>query len=211
MPELIFPLALTTTLTEKPVLEPGTSEPMKPMRLALAVLAVAALAGCSGSTRFAPHSGDEFRTLAQDGATAAESIAAADLLYREALAHYVTDALDEARPLLRRALAELGDAHPDDPVLRSEKSSLTSRVEYFLAAVEGHGAEAEPFSTESARIDTVPLALLESATPGPACGPSSPISSRKYSATAVATYADLRRTSEGWSDVATTSIRAGSA
>jgi LysM repeat protein len=147
-----------------------TSPLMKPMRFALALFVVAALAGCSSTSRLAPGSGDELRTLAQDGATAGESIAAADLLYREALAHYVTDALDEARPLLRRALAELGDAHPDDPVLRSEKSSLTSRVEYFLAAIDGRGAAAETFPTESTRIDTVPLAVLESAKPSAVCG-----------------------------------------
>jgi LysM repeat protein len=141
---------------------------MKRIGFALALFAVALLTGCSATTSLGRNEGDELRTLAQDGATAAQSIAAADHLYREALAHYVTDALGEARPLLRRALAELGDAHPDDPALRSEKASLTSRVEYFLAAIEGRGAAAERFATESTRIDTVPLAVFEPPKPGAA-------------------------------------------
>ena len=135
---------------------------MKPIRVALALLAIILLAGCSSTSRLAPTSGDEVRTVAQDGASAAESIAAADLLYREALAHYVTDANDEARPLLRQALAELGDAHPDNAELRSLKASLKSRVEYFLASIDGRGGDSTPaIMTETARIDTVPLAVLE--------------------------------------------------
>ncbi len=135
---------------------------MKSLRVALALFSVVVVAGCSSTVRVAHAPGDELRTLAQDGASPAESIEAADVLYREALAHYVRDELDEARPLLRQALAELGDAHPDDGVLRSEKSSLRSRVEYFLAAVEGAGipvTRAAP--TETARIDTIPLPVLD--------------------------------------------------
>ncbi|MFH1690177.1 MAG: transglycosylase SLT domain-containing protein [Candidatus Eisenbacteria bacterium] len=144
---------------------------MKLFRVALASFAVVLVAGCSATSRLSPSSGDEVRTLAQDGASAAESIAAADLLYREALAHYVTDALDEARPLLRQALAELGDAHPENAELRSEKSSLKSRVEYFLAAVDGRGGDSAPtMLTETARIDTIPLAVLEPTEPRSGCG-----------------------------------------
>jgi membrane-bound lytic murein transglycosylase D len=144
---------------------------MKHFALALALVAATLLAGCSATSRFA-SSGDEVRTLADDGATAAESIAAADLLYREALAHYVTDSLDDARPLLRRALAELGDAHPDNAELRAAKSSLKSRVEYFLAAIDGHDVadvEVVPHM-ESARTDTVPMALLDSSERRSGCG-----------------------------------------
>jgi membrane-bound lytic murein transglycosylase D len=143
---------------------------MKPLGVALALFSVVVVAGCSSTVRVAPAPGDELRTLAQDGASPAESIEAADLLYREALAHYVTDELDEARPLLRQALAELGDAHPDDGALRSEKSSLRSRVEYFLAAVEGAGipvTQAAP--TETARIDTIPLPVLDATEAGASC------------------------------------------
>jgi LysM repeat protein len=141
---------------------------MKRMGFALALFSVALLTGCTATSQLGRNEGDELRTLAQDGATAAQSIAAADLLYREALAHYVTDALDEARPLLRRALAELGDAHPDDPALRSEKASLTSRVEYFLAAIEGSETSSAHHSTEPTRVDTVPLGVFKPAKPGAA-------------------------------------------
>ena len=144
---------------------------MRPVRVALALLIVIVVAGCSATSRVMPAPSDELRTLAQDGASAAESITAADLLYREALAHYVTDELDEARPLLRQALAELGDAHPDNADLRSEKSSLKSRVEYFLAAIEGRSAHtAQAVPTETARIDTIPLSILEPSEPGTGCG-----------------------------------------
>lgn len=144
---------------------------MKLFRVALALFAVVLVAGCSATSRMTPSSGDEVRTLAQDGASAAESIAAADLLYREALAHYVTDALDEARPLLRQALAELGDADPDNAELRSQKSSLKSRVEYFLAAVDGRGGDsAQTLLTETARTDTIPLVVLEPMEPRSGCG-----------------------------------------
>nr|MCK4408845.1 lytic transglycosylase domain-containing protein [Candidatus Eisenbacteria bacterium] len=144
---------------------------MKPLRVALALFTVIVVAGCSATSRVTPAPSDELRTLAQDGASAAESIAAADLLYREALAHYVTDELDEARPLLRRALAELGDAYPDNADLRSEKSSLKSRVEYFLAAVEsrsGPGTQVVP--TETARIDTIPVPIFDATESGASCG-----------------------------------------
>ncbi len=70
---------------------------MNLFRVIPALFVVVLVAGCSSTSRMTPPSGDEVRTLGQDGASAAESIAAADLLYREALAHYVTDALDEAR------------------------------------------------------------------------------------------------------------------
>ncbi len=142
---------------------------MKLIRVALALFAVVVVAGCSG-TSVAPAPSDELRTLAQDGASAAESIAAADLLYKNALAHYVTDEFEAARPLLRQALAELGDAHPDNADLRSEKSSLKARVEYFLAAIEGRGAPAaQVVTTERARIDTIPLPVLEPTEPRTGC------------------------------------------
>ncbi|MEA3409766.1 MAG: transglycosylase SLT domain-containing protein, partial [Candidatus Eisenbacteria bacterium] len=145
---------------------------MKTLRVALALFIVVTVAGCSGTSRVTPAPSDELRTLAQDGASAAESIAAADLLYREALAHYVTDEFEAARPLLRQALAELGDAHPDKADLRAEKSSLRSRVQYFLTAIEGRGAPAaHVVPTETARIDTIPLPVLEPAEPRTGCMP----------------------------------------
>ena len=133
---------------------------MKLLRIALALAAVVLVAGCSSTSRNVPV-GDDVRTLAQDGASAAESIAAADDLYREALTHYVTDELDRARPLLRQALAELGDAHPSDTSLRAHKSSLTSRVEYFLDAIESRdSASADVPPTEPARLDTIPVSVI---------------------------------------------------
>jgi len=144
---------------------------MKPLRVALALFSIIVVAGCSATSRVAPASRDDLRTLAQEGAGPAESIAAADLLYREALAHYVTDELDEARPLLRQALAELDDAHPDNAGLRSEKSSLKSRVEYFLAAVGGSGTPVtQAIPTETTRIDTIPLPVLDATEARVTCG-----------------------------------------
>jgi len=143
---------------------------VKPRSLTLALVAVVFLAGCASTSRDLPV-GDEIRTLAQDGATAAESIAAADELYREALSHYVTDELDKARPLLRRALAELGDAHPSDRTLRAQKSSLSSRVEYFLAAIESRGGgTSQTVSTEPARLDTIPVSVLRPLESSETCG-----------------------------------------
>ena len=144
---------------------------MKPMRIPLALLAVLVLAGCSALVPSKSTPGDDVRTLAQDGATAEESLIAADRLYREALAHYVTDSLEEARPLLRQALAELGDAHPDDAELRSMKSSLKSRVEYFLAAIDVRGGVETQLLpvTEAARLDTLPLVVLETPASGRDC------------------------------------------
>ena len=144
---------------------------MKLLRITLALFTVVVVAGCSGTSRVTPAPSDELRTLAQDGAGAAESIAAADVLYREALAHYVTDEFEAARPLLRQALAELGDAHPDNAGLRAEKFSLKARVGYFLAAIEGRGAPAaQAVPTETARIDTIPLPVLEPTEPRTGCG-----------------------------------------
>ncbi|MCK4914970.1 MAG: lytic transglycosylase domain-containing protein, partial [Candidatus Eisenbacteria sp.] len=144
---------------------------MKLLRVTLALFTVVVVAGCSGTSRVTPAPSDELRTLAQDGVGAAESIAAADVLYREALAHYVTDEFEAARPLLRQALAELGDAHPDNAGLRAEKFSLKARVGYFLAAIEGRGAPAaQAVPTETARIDTIPLPVLEPTEPSTGCG-----------------------------------------
>lgn len=143
---------------------------MKLIRVTLVLLAVVLGAGCSGTSRVTPAPSDELRTVAQDGASAAESIAAANLLYKNALSHYVTDEFEAARPLLRQALAELGDAHPDNASLRSEKSSLKARVEYFLAAIGGRGApSAQVVTTETARIDTIPLPVLEPTQPRTGC------------------------------------------
>ena len=143
---------------------------MKLLGIALALFAVIVVAGCSTTSRVTPAPSDELRTLAQDGASVAESLEAADLLYRDALAHYVTDELDEALPLLRQALAELGDAHPDTADLRSEKFSLKARVEYFLAAIEGRSAPtAQVIPPETTRIDTIPLPVLEPAQPTAGC------------------------------------------
>lgn len=142
---------------------------MKQVTLAIVLSVAVALAGCSSTGVVAARRGDELRTLAQDGATAAECIEAADRLYRDALGFYVTDELDQALPLLRRALAELGDAHPADDALRAEKASLKARVDYFLAAIEGRGVS-EDLPTETTRLDTIPVPVLEPRESAGPCG-----------------------------------------
>jgi membrane-bound lytic murein transglycosylase D len=142
---------------------------MKARLLALALAGLVLLAGCSSTSR-GPLATDDVRTLAEDGATASESIAAADALYKEALSYYVTDELDRARPLLTRALAELGDSRPGDRELRSRKESLTSRVEYFLAAIDSRGRVPQhAVPTEPARLDTMPVSVLHPMESSEAC------------------------------------------
>ncbi|MBN2564400.1 MAG: transglycosylase SLT domain-containing protein [Candidatus Eisenbacteria bacterium] len=136
----------------------------------IAFLAAALLTGCS-STRV-PASGGAAAgvTLARGGASAAESIAEAQRLYREALSRYVSDDLEAAHPLLVQARAELSDAAPDTDMLASEKRSLAARVDYFLSALESRRVPADAFvEAEPVRTDTLPVSVLEPSEPAGTC------------------------------------------
>lgn len=144
---------------------------MKLAKTALILVFVASLCGCTSTRPAARVPQSPGRTLAQEGALPAESIEAAEGLYRAALSHYVSDEWEEARPLLDQARRELWEAQPDTDDQRAEKASLLSRVNYFLAALDERGvtfvAEAR---TESARVDTVPVNVLGTTPAVSGCG-----------------------------------------
>lgn len=140
-------------------------------RVVLVLVLAVACSGCSLTRPAASTPPVPRRTLAQEGAAPSESIEAAERLYREALAHYVSDEWDEARPLLEQARSELTDLRPPSDDLRAERASLTSRIDYFLAALDDRDSPSTPDSpTESARVDTVPVTVLGSTPAVDGCG-----------------------------------------
>jgi membrane-bound lytic murein transglycosylase D len=136
----------------------------------IAFLAAALLTGCSSSRPEATGSAFSGATLASRGASAGESIAEAERLYRLALSHYVSDDLDAAHPLLVQASAELSDVVPGSDALSSRKRSLAARVEYFLEALGTRDiAVAAPAAPEPVRTDTLTLSVLDPDEPTGTC------------------------------------------
>ncbi len=106
--------------------------------LLLALIGLVSLAGCSGTGSTVSRTRSSDVTDTSERTTVGDSLDAADRLYREALAHYVTDAWDEAAPLLERALVLLDGAIPETEEGESARASLQSRVCYFLEIVSDH-------------------------------------------------------------------------
>ncbi len=131
-----------------------------------ALAALLSLAGCSGTGTTASSRGGADVVFSAEDPEVSESLATADGLYREALAHYVTDAWDEARPLLQEALDILNATDPVTSDGESARESLSARVCYFLDVVS-ENADVEPHAPmETVRIDT----LSSVSTPPPPTG-----------------------------------------
>ncbi len=121
----------------------------------LALVALLSLAGCSGTGTTTSSGGREDVVSAAEDPGVSESLARADELYREALAHYVTDAWDEARPLLQEAHDILNATAPVTRDGESVRESLTARVSYFLDVVSEDAGHDPHASLETVRVDTL--------------------------------------------------------
>ncbi len=127
--------------------------------IALVLIALLCLSGCSGTGTSVSSDVTSERASGPEDPTVTESLERADVLYREALAHYVTDAWDEARPLLEEALIELNSLTPKSEDGRSERESLRARVCYFLDVVSGDDTGRPELAR--AAIDTVTVETAE--------------------------------------------------
>lgn len=134
---------------------------MKLFMTAAAAATLLALAGCAGT-----H-GTDSKALREPvtagDAAPSETLAEAEDLYHEALAHYVSDEWDAAEVELELALEtlDLVDVRRAGDETRSLHASLDARIRYFLSVIDGKDDAIEERVVESeaivsSRPDTMP-------------------------------------------------------
>jgi len=133
---------------------------MKQLGLSIVFLSIIALAGCSGTCRV-PAAGD-LASLESTDPEAAERLSGADALYRQALAHYVSDEWGEAARLLAESDAILESLRGRSGSAERARSSLHARVQYFQGMVDRQtgldGGEAAPDARPATRYGLPPSA-----------------------------------------------------
>jgi len=107
---------------------------VKRLRILPIVSLAALLAGCAATNQPVSHESVGSQP-AVETASVSDSLAAAEGYYRQALAHYVRDDWDAARPLLTRALSQLDSLGPQTEDSRQRVESLRARIRYFLGAL----------------------------------------------------------------------------
>jgi membrane-bound lytic murein transglycosylase D len=129
---------------------------MRDALVAVVVVCPVLLAGCAGSGVLPVRGAAAPSPDVTELPSAVDSLRVAEGLYRQALGYYVTDQMDEAEPLLERALSSLEGAEPRTQNVRDAGESLRARVLYFLSMLPSHSRvqeKARP-GREPARVDT---------------------------------------------------------